>query len=151
MLVWFRLKQAADKLNWYFETELPELDTESDVTRLSWVTHLRQHGVVSCTHTLAIIDARGRCPIRFPIGLYVSQSMDRRFSSTNACLFSHCNPCWSDWIRLLAHIRGCGRRTISFLSRSGSMTTGSPTFSLTGVLHHYQVTQYLSRGASHGQ
>ena len=51
MLVWFRLKQAADKLNWYFETELPELDTESDGTRLSWATHLRQHGVVLYAHS----------------------------------------------------------------------------------------------------
>uniref|UniRef100_M4BT09 Uncharacterized protein n=1 Tax=Hyaloperonospora arabidopsidis (strain Emoy2) TaxID=559515 RepID=M4BT09_HYAAE len=45
------LKPAADGLHWYFETELPELDTESDGTRSSWTTHLRQHGVVFYEHS----------------------------------------------------------------------------------------------------
>ena len=35
------LYQAADGLQWYFEAEPPELDTESDGTCLSWATHLR--------------------------------------------------------------------------------------------------------------
>ena len=55
------------------------------------------------------------------------QSIDMRFSSTNACLPYHCNPCWSDWIRLFARIRDCRLRPISFLHTSGSTTTSSTT------------------------
>ena len=40
----------------------------------------------------------------------------------------HAYPCWRDWIQLLARIRGYGRRSISFLPRSGSTTTGSPIY-----------------------
>ena len=51
----------------------------------------------------------------------------RRFSSKITYLLSHCNHYWSYWIRLLARIRGYGRRPISFLPRSWTMTTGSRT------------------------
>ena len=80
-----------------FETEPPELDTESDGTRLSWATQLSQHVVVFYAHPR---HHQYAWTVRSLMVPYVRKSIDRWFSSTNSWLPSHWSHWWSDWIRL---------------------------------------------------
>lgn len=44
------LRQCADGIHWYFGTLTPDLTTESEAERVTWLENIRRHGVVFYTH-----------------------------------------------------------------------------------------------------